>query len=67
MFWDAETGTFHNPGHGEDVSMTGTVLSGPAPRGLWECPLEERGDEVWIRATSGANAVTIIAPCKASS
>jgi Rieske Fe-S protein len=67
MFWDAETGTFYNPGHGERFSMTGAVLSGPAQRRLWECPLEERGDQLWIRAPAGADATAIIAVCKASS
>lgn len=67
MRWDPASGTFYSPSHGERFSQAGAVLDGPASRPLWTCPLEERGDQLWLRMPPGADPELIVAVCQASS
>ena len=64
LFWDAPTNTFTFRGHGERFSPTGMIIEGPATRPLWECPVEVRGRQLWIKAGSGATPNDIGVACK---
>jgi Rieske Fe-S protein len=63
LVWDAKTGTFYSPAHGERFAIDGGVLDGPAQRPLWECPLARRGSEVWVAGSPDADRDEIRQEC----
>lgn len=46
--WDTRSKTFKCPCHGSSFSMTGAVISGPAPRPLDRYHVKVEGNRLWL-------------------
>lgn len=62
--WDPRQRLFVSPAHGESVNADGSARNGPAQGPLARCPLELRGDEVWISVPSGTEDEEVAGKCE---
>jgi menaquinol-cytochrome c reductase iron-sulfur subunit len=56
--WEQRAAVFECPCHGSTFSITGEVLSGPAPRPLDQYPVKMEGDRLWLGDLENKNAAT---------
>lgn len=47
--WNPQEKLFKCPCHGGSYTLSGTVVSGPPPRGLDEVPVRVEGDRIHVR------------------
>ena len=48
LVWDDSREVFRSRAHGETFDMTGTLISGPAYRDMWQCPTAIEGGHVMV-------------------
>jgi menaquinol-cytochrome c reductase iron-sulfur subunit len=56
--WEPRAEAFECPCHGSRFSITGKVLTGPAPRPLDQYPVRIEGDRLWLGDTDSTNSDT---------
>jgi len=61
--WDAQRRVFFSPLHGERFDVSGHLLSGPALRDLWRCPVAVRDGELWIVVPDGTRSENVKRAC----
>ena len=61
--WDERRRVFYSPFHGEQFDSSGHLLSGPARRDLWRCPVAVRNGELWIAVPGGTRSEDVKNAC----
>jgi Rieske Fe-S protein len=61
--WDARNRVFYSPLHGERFDVLGRLLSGPALRDLWRCPVTINSEELWIVVSEGTSSEDVKKAC----
>lgn len=64
--WDPRRKLFVSVAHGETFDIDGHLVNGPAIGGLWRCPTEARGQELFISMPIGSTS-DLVTVCYGSS